>query len=76
MAVTLEPNSDPAISAAVRASVALAGLEGGSDPVLPKGSAWWRAGLEEARGRAPVATGAARYEAARSPRRTRGATRA
>ena len=75
MAVTVEPNSDPAISAAVRVSVALAGLHGGSDPI-PNGSAWWRAGVEEALGRAPVETGAARYDAARSPRSTRGATRA
>jgi len=75
MAVTVEPNSDPAISAAVRASVALAGLHGGSDPI-PNGSAWWRAGVEEALGRLSVETGAARYDAARSPRSTRGATRA
>lgn len=74
MEVIVEPNADPAISEAVRASVARVGLAAGSAPLAS--SVWWRAGVEEALGRTPVATGAGRYEAARSPRRTRGATRA
>jgi hypothetical protein len=75
MEVTVEPNVDPAISEAVRAAFARVGLEGGSAPVS-NSSAWWRAGVEEALDRTPVETGAARYDATRSPRRTRGATRA
>ena len=75
MEVTVEPNADPGISEAVRASVARVDLDAGSAPVANR-SAWWRAGVEEALGRTPVETGPARYDAARSPRRTRGATRA
>ena len=57
-------------AAAVETGIGLQGARGAN------GSAWWRAGVEEALGRASVETGVARYDAARSPRRTRGATRA
>ena len=75
MEVTVEPDADAEIAEAVRTSVARLGLDAGCAPVANR-SAWWRAGVEEALGRAPVERGPARYDAARSPRRTRGATRA
>ena len=75
MDVTVEPDVEPAIVEAVRASVAHAGFDAG--PARPPtGSAWWRAGVEEALSRSPAEVAAVRYDAARSPRRTRGATRA
>jgi hypothetical protein len=39
-------------------------------------SAWWRAGVDDALERAPDGAVRVRYRAARSPRSTRGATRA
>ena len=70
MDVVVEPEVDPALSEAVRASVARAGVD-----VEPRqrASAWWRAGVADALERTP---GRPRYDAARSPRSTRGATRA
>ena len=75
MDVTIEPDVDPAISEAVRVSVDRAGLDAGPARE-PRGSAWWRAGVAEALLRAPDGPAPAGYDAARSPRRTRGATRA
>ena len=43
----------------------------------PQGGAWWRAGLADALSRAPTSVAEpATYNAARSPRKTCGATRA
>ncbi len=39
-------------------------------------SPWWRAGLDDALGQTPSGPRPSDYEAVRSPRRTRGATRA
>ena len=82
MDFALEPDVDPAISEAVRASAARAGAIIGSLSHTAPG-AWWLAGVAEAtetsaRPSTPAEADdvAAPYEAARSPRRTRGATRA
>ena len=70
MDVVVEPEVDPALSEVVRASVARAALD-----VDPRhgASAWWRAGVADALERTPAGPA---YDAARSPRSTRGATRA
>jgi hypothetical protein len=71
VAVELVPEADPAEREAVARAIAAA-----SD-AMRISSPWWRAGLDEALGHAPM--GPPRqsgYEAVRSPRRTRGATRA
>ena len=74
MDFTLEPEADGAL-VAVRISAARIGV--GLGPGAPtRVSAWWRAGVEEAAERAPFEVVASRYDAARSPRSTRGATRA
>ena len=75
MDFTLEPEvADEALDA-VRVSAARVGVS--VTPVATtRGSAWWRAGVEEAVEQAPLEVVAPRYDAARSPRSTRGATRA
>ena len=71
MGVELVPVADPAEREAVTRAIAAA-----ADPI-PGPSAWWRAGLGEALVQAPVGPPLpSAYEAVRSPRRTRGATRA
>ncbi len=71
MDLRLSEDADGTSTRATRAALAEAGVE--PSPGCGRApSAWWRAGVEEARERAPVA---ARYEAA-PPRSTRGATRA
>jgi hypothetical protein len=79
MELDLAPTADPETVAAVRGAVARAGLVLAPVP-LPDRNAWWSAGLAEAVSRSETARNAAaapsRYEAARSPRSTRGATRA
>ena len=76
MDLVLEPNADGDIAAVARAAAARAGLSflrGQRTPPSP----WWRAGLTEAIERDPSwPTPARPYEAAPSPRSTRGATRA
>jgi hypothetical protein len=72
---TLEPEvADEALDA-VRISAARLGVS--VTPGAPRRDcAWWRAGVEEAVEQAPLEVVAPRYDAARSPRSTRGATRA
>ena len=77
MELVLEPDSDGGLAAsAVRAAVTRAGqgvVPGHRTPP----DRWWRAGLAEAIERDPSwPTPPRPYEAARSPRSTRGATRA
>lgn len=69
------PPDDPAGAAVVVRAAAVAGLRLADRPA-PDG-AWWRAGLAEAVERSPaVVLRSPVYEAAPSPRSTRGATRA
>ena len=75
MDLALADDLDGRAARAARTAVSEAGIEL-HDGRRAKSSAWWRAGVEEALGRASVETGADRYDAARSPRSTRGATRA
>jgi hypothetical protein len=70
----LVPVADPAAVEAMRRAVAAAGIGRAGEERL-----WWRAGIEEAlasRAVTPPGGSATGYVAARSPRRTRGATRA
>jgi hypothetical protein len=68
--VELVPEADPAEKEAVTQAIAAA-----IDATGP--SSWWRAGLDEALGHVPDSTPRpSDYEAVRSPRSTRGATRA
>ena len=73
MRLDLPADPDGRVTTAARAAIVRAGLA-----LAPEGglqaSAWWRAGLEDATEGPPVPT--RRYDAARSPRSTRGATRA
>ena len=72
----LAPDVDGGIAAAARAAADRAGLSFQPGQRTPP-NAWWRAGLAEAIERDPSwPTPAGPYVAARSPRRTRGATRA
>jgi hypothetical protein len=73
--IELADDPDGRIAHAASAAAAAVGLELSADrrPVV---SAWWRAGLAEALERTPDGSDPARYDAARSPRSTRGATRA
>lgn len=75
--MTLDLIDDPdgrvgraALAATVATGLALAG-DGRAEA-----SVWWRAGVAEAIGRTPDGVAPARYDAARSPRSTLGATRA
>jgi hypothetical protein len=76
MELVLEPDADGRATVAARAaaqSVGLSFARGDRTPPNP----WWRAGLVEAIERDPSwPTPAQPYEAAPSPRKTRGATRA
>ena len=76
MDIALADDLDGRVARAARTAVSEAGIELDDGARRANSSAWWRAGLEEALDRTPVETGAARYDAARSPRNTRGATRA
>ncbi len=74
MEIELADDPDGRIARAASAAAEDTGLlsaDGG-----PAASAWWRAGVAEALERTPNGVGPERYEAARSPRSTRGATRA
>ena len=74
MALELVPDDALGADVVARAAAAL-GLS--VDPPRPCEGAWWRAGLAEAVERCPtVARPSPAYEATRSPRSTRGATRA
>jgi len=77
MDFTLDPAPDAATSEAVRVSVAAAGVgvRPGSGDAR---AAWWHAGVADAVDRAVVSFDPRplRYDAALSPRSTRGATRA
>ena len=76
MDLVLEPDVDGGIAAAARAAADRAGLSFQPGQLTPP-NAWWRAGLAEAIERDPSwPTPARPYEAAPSPRRMRGATRA
>lgn len=69
----LVPEGGASDYAAVRSALAAAGLDAGKS----ERSSWWRAGLADALTSAPAdRRRSSRYEAARSPRSTRGATRA
>ena len=75
MPVAVDEDADGRLPAVVEAAVAQSQL--GSREPCPAGSAWWRAGLAETLARetwSPRRPPA--YEAAPSPRSTRGATRA
>ena len=78
MDLELSDDPDGLAGSAVRAAAARAGVDLAPVPDRRSG-AWWRAGLEEGLSRdpgAPAPAGASGYEAALSPRSTRGATRA
>ena len=77
MKVVLEPESDGAAARAATAAALRIGLSFTPANGSAAASGWWRAGLAEAIERAPTRPEVTRrYEAARSPRSTRGATRA
>jgi hypothetical protein len=73
--IELAGDPDGRFAQAAIAAAADAGLELSADR-RPASRAWWRAGVAEALERTPDGTDPARYDAARSPRSTRGATRA
>ena len=75
MEIELADDPDGRIAQAASAAAADVGLELSADG-RPAASAWWRAGVVEALERTPAVSDPARYDAARSPRSTRGATRA
>ncbi len=75
MEIELADDPDGRIAQAATAAAADAGL-GLSADGRPAASAWWQAGVAEAHERTPDGSDPARYDAARSPRSTRGATRA
>jgi hypothetical protein len=77
VALVLGPGAGDGVTKAARAAAARAGVELERGPVAER-NAWWAAGLTEAVDRDPAAPsgGPARYDVARSPRNTRGATRA
>ena len=75
MEIELADDPDGRIAQAATAAAADAGLELSADG-QPAASAWWRAGVAEALERTPDGSGSVGYDAARSPRSTRGATRA
>ena len=76
MEFVLEPDSDDGLAAVARTAAASVGLSFVPGHRTPPDS-WWRAGLAEAIERDPSwPTPARPYEAAPSPRSTRGATRA
>ena len=75
MEIELADDPDGRIAQAATAAAADAGLELSADR-RPAPSAWWRAGVAEVLARTPDGSDPTRYDAARSPRSTRGATRA
>ena len=78
MDLELSDDPDGLAGSAVRAAAARAGVDLAPVPDRRRG-AWWRAGLEDGLARdpgAPAPAPAWGYEAAPSPRSTRGATRA
>ena len=78
MQLELAPTASLDHARAARTAAAHAGV-GSPFARTPVEAAWWRAGLEEAHARRlPAATtgSASAYEAAPSPRNTRGTTRA
>ncbi len=76
MDIALADDLDGRVARAARTAVTEAGIELDDGARRAKSTAWWRAGVEEALDRTPAETGAARYDATCSPRKTRGATRA
>ena len=74
MEIELADDPDGRVAKAASAAASHTGLL--SADARPAASAWWRAGVAEALERTPDGVVPARYEAARSPRSTRGATRA
>ena len=74
MEIELADDQDGRIGKAASAAALGTGLL--SADRRPAASPWWRVGVAEALDRAPDGVVPARYEAARSPRSTRGATRA
>jgi hypothetical protein len=72
--IRLEHDPDGTATVAARLAAERAGVEPAIDGVT---SLWWHAGLADAVERAPeLRTAEGRYDAALSPRSTRGATRA
>ena len=76
MDIALADDLDGRVAHAARTAISEAGIELHDGARRANNSAWWRAGVEEALDRTPAETGAVRYDATRSPRKTRGATRA
>jgi hypothetical protein len=74
--IALADDLDGRVALAARTAVSEAGIALHDGVRRANSSAWWLAGVEEALDRTPAETGAARYDATRSPRKTRGATRA
>jgi hypothetical protein len=74
--IALADDLDGRAARAARTAVSEAGIELHDGARRANSSAWWRAGVEEALDSTTAETGAARYDAMRSPRKTRGATRA
>ncbi len=76
MDLALGSDAGEGVTQAVRTAVARAGVELARSPTAER-SAWWSAGLAEAVERGlPPGDGPSPYDMARSPRSTRGATRA
>ena len=75
MEIELADDPEGRIAQAASAAAADVGLELSADR-RPVASAWWRAGVAEALEPTPEGSDPARYDATRSPRSTRGATRA
>jgi hypothetical protein len=74
--IALDADAPSEIVDAVRLAAARAGLEPATDAATDRG-AWWQEGVAEAVDRSASAVGETfAYEAVRSPRSTRGATRA
>jgi hypothetical protein len=72
----LSDGTDERVVRAARAAVARERLDAAPSGVPARPSAWWLAGLREGVDRGPAASRPEPYEAARSPRSTRGAMRA
>jgi hypothetical protein len=74
--LTLGSDAGEGVTQAVRTAIVRAGVELVQYPTAER-SAWWSAGLAEAVERGlPQGDGPSPYDVARSPRSTRGATRA
>jgi hypothetical protein len=73
--LAIADDPDGRVSVVARAALSHAGLDLAAAR-QPGTSAWWRAGVADAIDGAPMKVAGRAYDAARSPRSTRGATRA